>query len=324
MILIIGGLGFVGSNTAQALLDVGEDCVLTQYKNDRVPEFLRPEVGKRIFIESADVTNIDELLALGKKHSITGIVHLVTGGLPAKPGASAPELVADVQSTIAGIANVVQAAQEWKVKRVTLASAPVVYTGVKELPWREDQLLPMAASFSMEVAKKCSELVSSYLGQQTQVECIQMRFTAMYGPNYDATRSSLIGRLVHAAVKGEKPSLEGMRFMSVHAADGGDQCYIKDAARGIALIQTADKLNHQVYNISSGHPVTNQAIVDAVKKVVPDFDIELPAGHMPGAPDALWYYDIARIREDTGFEPQFNIEAGVADYIAWLRAGNEQ
>ena len=79
-------------------------------------------------------------------------------------------------------------------------------------------------------------------------------------PNYDPTRSSLVGRLVHAAVKGTKPDLEGIRFGSIYADDGGDQCYIKDAARGIALLQTADKISQPVYNISSGHPTSNQAV----------------------------------------------------------------
>lgn len=321
MILIIGGLGFVGANTANALLEAGEDCVLTQYKSDRVPEFLKQHVGKRIFIEPADAREIDTLRAIGRKYKITGIVNLLTGGMPS--GTTATELANDIHATVTCVANGLQVAAEWGVRRLTAASAPVIYNGIMELPWREDQPLPMTAAYPMEAAKKCSEIVSSYLAGRTKVECVQMRFAAMYGPNYDPSRG-FIGRLVHAAVKHEKPQLEGIHFGSVYAADGGDQCYAKDAARAIALLQTADKLNHQVYNISSGRPITNQAVVDAIKKIIPDFDVKLPAGHAPGAPETLWYYDISRIREDTGYEPQFNIDTGIADYITWLQAGNER
>ncbi len=324
MILIIGGLGFVGSNAAKALLEVGEDCVLTRHQNNRIPAFLKDHIGKRIFIEELDITNAQALLELGKKYRITGIVHLATGGLPLAPGANSLELVKDVQATINSIATVFQVAHEWNVKRVSLASAPVVYNGVTELPWRDDQPLPMTGVFSMEVAKKCGELVSSYLAHQTQVECVEMRLAAIYGPNYDATRSSLVGRLVHAAVKSDKPNLEAIRFGSIYAEDGGDQCYIKDAARAIALLQTANKLSQKVYNISSGYPTANHSIVNAIKKVIPNFDVELPAGHMPSGPEALWYFDIAKLRQDTGFEPQFDIEAGIADYVGWLQAGNER
>src|SRR5258708_16685162 len=117
---------------------------------------------------------------------------------------------------------------------------------------------------------------------------------------------------VDAAVKSHKPNPEAIRFGLMYAEDGGDQCYIKDAARAIALLQTANKLSQKVYNISSGYPTANHSIVNAIKKVIPNFDVELPAGHMPSGPEALWYFDIAKLRQDTGFEPQFDIEAGIA------------
>lgn len=327
MILITGGLGFVGSNTALAMLEMGEGCVLTQHKNGRAPELLKDQVGKRIFIEPADVLDIEALLALGRKYKITGIVHLVTGGGgPAGPGSKALELAADIHATVTSIANILQVGQEWNVKRISLASAPVVYNGITDLPWREDQPLPMTALFPMEAAKKSGEIVANYLGRQTQVDCINLRLPAMYGPFYDPMRSSVAGRLVHAAVKGTKPSFADMRFGTPYAEDGADQCYVKDAARAIALLHIADKLNHQLYNVASGRSTTNQEIVDAIKKVIPGFNVDLPVRRMSGGPEAAlnWTFDITRLHEDTGYVPQFDIETGIADYIAWLRAGNQR
>jgi UDP-glucose 4-epimerase len=324
MILIIGGLGFVGANTAQALLEVGEDCVLTWRRNNGIPAFLGNHIGKRIFIEPLDVAHVQALRDLGKKYPITGIIHLATGGLPPGPGAQALELAQDVQTTVASIAAVFQAAQEWQVKRVSLASAPVVYNGITTLPWRADQSLPLTATFSMEVAKKCGELVASYLARHTQVESVEMRLAAMYGPHYDVSRSSLVGRLVHAAVKGVNPNLDGIRFGSVYAEDGGDQCYIKDAARAIALIQTTNTLKHPVYNIGSGRPTANQQIVEAIHHLIPTFAVELPTHPLAGRAAPGWYFDITALQEDTGFAPRFDIEAGIADYVAWLWAGNER
>ncbi|MDR3575375.1 MAG: NAD(P)-dependent oxidoreductase [Anaerolineaceae bacterium] len=324
MILVIGGFGFVGANTVRALLDLDEACILTQHKNERLPGFLKEQVGKRIFIESLDITDVQTMTALGRKYTITGIVDLATGG--AAVGRDANALVADLQATIVSIAAVFQAAQAWGVKRVSLASAPVVYNGLNALPWREDHPLAMTAAFPMEAVKKCGELLSSILSLQTQVESIEMRIGAVYGPNYDTTRSGLVGRLVHEAVNGAKLGFEGMRFGSAYAADAGDQCYIKDAARAVALLQTADRLNHKVYNVASGYPTTNQAIVEAIQKVMPEFAAELPVGHMPGLPESAqaWYFDITRLHDDIGFVPEFDIDSGIADYIAWLQAGNER
>lgn len=320
MQLITGGLGFVGANTAEALLNLDADCVLTQHRKSRVPEFLKAQVGKRIFIESTDTLDLDSLRALGKKHKITGIIHLVTGGVPARR-TNALELAEDIHNTVTSISNIIQVAQEWEVKRVTLTSAPVIYNGITELSWREDQPLPMTASYPMEAAKKCGEILSSYLGSQMHVECIEVRLASMYGPNYEATRGSLIGQLVRAAVKGEKPNVQDLRFGSAYVEDGADHCYIKDAARGIALLQAADNLNHRLYNVSSGRATTNQDVVNAIKRVFPDFEVELPPGHMPGLPETLWYFDITRLHKDTGFEPEFSLDSGIADYIRWLQAG---
>lgn len=36
MQLVIGGFGFVGSNTVEALLDLNETCVIVQHKKDRM------------------------------------------------------------------------------------------------------------------------------------------------------------------------------------------------------------------------------------------------------------------------------------------------
>lgn len=322
MILITGGLGFVGLNVTQEFLKAGKDCVLTQHANAQIPDFLKSEVGKHIFIEPVDVTDAAALAALGKKYDFEGIVHLA-GIMTAGHGATTIDLYKDVEANMQSVASVIAAAKEWGVQRVTIASALGVYNGITETPWREDTNLPLTAMFPIEAFKKCDEILASYLGTHAGVECITMRFAAMYGPLYDASRGSLVGRLVNAALKGEKPNLEGIRG-SVHAADGIDQCYVKDAARAVVLLQTAGKLNHQVYNVAGGAPITNQQIADAVRAAVPEFSVELPEGHMPGGTEAVPYQDITWLREDTGYEPQYSFDESVADYVNWLRAGHER
>jgi UDP-glucose 4-epimerase len=323
VILVVGGLGFVGANTARAFLDLGEECIVTGRHTSKVPDFLREEVGRRLFVETFDVHDTAELRSVGERHAVTGIVHLLTGGLPVPPGSDARALVEDAQSTIALIADVVQAAHEWGVRRVTLAGAPVIYMGVDETPWREDGPLAMTASFSMELAKKCTELVSRYLGSQLGVECIQVRLASMYGPNYDPRRSSLVARLVHAGLRGEQPDLTSGHFLSAYGSDAGDQCYVKDAARGIALLQTATHLNHRVYNIASGRSTTNQQVADAVAVAIPGFHVDLPEREDTGAA-SVWSFDVTRASEDIGYRPAFDIVSGVADYAQWLRAGHER
>ncbi|MGH3398072.1 MAG: NAD-dependent epimerase/dehydratase family protein, partial [Streptosporangiaceae bacterium] len=89
MILITGGLGFIGSHTTRALLDLGESCVLVRRRYPVLPDDLAGEAGQRVFTEQADLTDLAALLDIGERHKITGIVHLA-GSMPWPPGACEP------------------------------------------------------------------------------------------------------------------------------------------------------------------------------------------------------------------------------------------
>ena len=320
MILLTGGLGFIGLNTARALLEVGETCVLTQHRVARIPEVLKDEMGTRLFIEPLDVTDANTFLALGKKHHITGIVHLAAQWTR-NPEPRVLTLFEDMRVNLTGLANALQAAQAWQVKRIAVASTLGVYGDVAAVPWREDQPLPLATALPIPAFKKCMEIVASYLATQTGVECITMRFGGIYGP-LSHSRALLPNLLVHAAIEGTKADVANM-LGGASAQDGYDMCYVKDAARAIALLQVTDRLHHRIYNVATGRPTKNQEIVNAIKKVIPGFEIELPPGHGRADPGATPYQDITWLTQDTGYHPQFTTEEAIADYIGWVRAGNE-
>jgi len=87
MILIIGGMGFIGLHTARRFLDAGENVVITQFQTRREPDFIKDEIGKRVIVERLDVTSGNELMDIVRKHKVTGIVDLVAPALGAlSPG----------------------------------------------------------------------------------------------------------------------------------------------------------------------------------------------------------------------------------------------
>jgi UDP-glucose 4-epimerase len=318
MILVTGGLGFIGLHTARALLDHGEACVLTQHRLTRIPDFIEDEVGAHAFIEQLDVSDQAAFLAIGRRHPITGIVHLAGAGL----GALGP--IENFQADIQGLFNALRAAQAWGIRRISIASTIGVYGGVREVPWREDMPLPMLAVHPIPTFKKIAELLATFVGSQTGFEVVNLRIAAVWGP-LGRTESPFFAlpRLVHAAVKGAAPDFSPPRHPA-YAEDGGDLCCVKDSGRAIALLQTAEKLNHITYNIGSGQMTRNKEIVAAIKRIMPDAAIDLPEGHNPQGPGADAYLDISRIRTDAGYEPVYDVERGVADYIGWLRAGHER
>ena len=103
---------------------------------------------------------------------------------------------------------------------------------------------------------------------------------------------------VSAVLRGETPA-------PLYADDGGDSCYAPDAGRAIALLITADRLNHTTYNVSNGRPMRNGDLADAL-------NVPSKPGGQPGP-----HLDISRLTADTGFIPQYDTAEAVAHYVAW-------
>jgi UDP-glucose 4-epimerase len=317
MILVTGGLGFIGTHTVQALLDAGQECVLVQRSHTDVPA---GRLDAPVVVAQADATDLDALLAVGRRHPITGIVHLA-GSMPWPPSSEPP--VQAARRSLGSLFNVMQAAQEWGVTRVSLASTIGVYGGARdpfEGPLTEDMPLSMNAPHLIPTFKKVSELLGGHLAGATGIDVVNLRISGTWGPlGHSPDRFFPAPQLIHAAARGHAPDLSGVGGRT-HAEDSLDLCYVKDTGRAIALLQLADHLNHRTYNVASGHATTNAEVAEAIRQAVPDAEVDLPTG---GDPRQAWL-DITRLREDTGYEPAWSIDRAAADYIAWLRAGNER
>ena len=322
MILITGGLGFIGSHTTRALLDLGESCVLVQRRTATLPDAFAEEAGRRVFVEQADIADRAGFLEIGSRHKITGIVHLA-GSVPWPPGVHEP--VDGARRALDGLLNVAQAARDWGVARVGVASTIGVYGGSDaSSPLSEDLPLPMTTGHVIPAFKKIGELLTDHLADATGVEIFNFRISAAWGPLGRAASMFIPApQLIHAAARGTVPDLSAL-YAPAFADNGVDLCYVKDCGRAIALLQLADKLNHRTYNVASGRATTNGELTAAIRKVVPDAQIDLPDGRDPRGPANDVYLDTTRIHQDTGYEPAYDTEHAVADYLAWLRAGNER
>ena len=336
-ILITGGLGSIGSHTARALLDLGESVVLTAHRtpslrsvgsartrsdtgllaalahrSTRLPEFLAGEPDGRVVVEPVDMTDEASVLDIGKRHEITGVVHLAAARF------DLPDPVEYLRADTAGLLNALTAASVWGVRRFSVASSIAVYAGVDERPWREDAPLPMVAAHQIPVFKKTAELFAALAGDRGGFDTVSLRIGTIWGPLGPPDNPFFaLPRLLSAAVRGEDPDLTPPR-PAAYAEDATDLCYVKDCGRAIALLMLAERLNHRVYNVSSGRLVPYDEAVTAINAAVPGASIVLPEGRSPDRPPDN-YLDTARLRADTGFQSEYDAERAVSDYAGWLR-----
>ena len=303
MILVTGGLGMIGAHTAAALADLGEDVVATGHRTLDVPPFLRDR--DRVRVESLDVADPVAVRALGERFAFTGIVHLA-GTIPeADP-------IGFFRRDLAGLLTMLDAARTWGVRRFAVASSIGVYAGRPERPWTEELALPLADPPHAIVAlKKAAEPLTLFALADTDVQPLLLRIGSTWGPLMDPESPfNPVPSLVSAVLRGERPP--------ALPDGGGDFAYARDTGRAIALLLTAPALAHTAYNVSSGVPRTNREIADALVEALPGSAVEVEGGGGAGAEEEP-YLDVSRLREATGFAPEFDPAAAVADYVAWRR-----
>ncbi|MDQ4052426.1 MAG: NAD(P)-dependent oxidoreductase [Actinomycetota bacterium] len=307
MILVTGGLGMIGAHTAKALLDLGEDVGVTRHSSGDVPSFLAGWVT----VEQLDVTDREAFLDLGNRHDITGIVHLAAprpSFAPSAAGHSVDDPIEFLRINTTGLHNALEAARTWQVRRFAVASSIGVYIGRSESSWHEELALPTKAIDNPILAfKKAAEPLTKQALAGTGVHPVVLRIGTIWGPLGDPTSPFYpLPSLVDAVVRGGTPP-------QVHADDGGDLCYAPDAGRALALLMTAPTLNHDTYNVSSGHPVAHAEFVAALEAAVQGAQVAVTPGGQRTP-----HLDIARLTADTGFTPSFDVTTAVADFVGWL------
>lgn len=316
MILITGGLGFLGANLARMLCDAGESVLATSNRNTEVPPFLGPFVGKNLKIVSLGITSLDDVSRVIRDNGVKSVVH---AAVRSEKGNTPLYQAMDVNVT--GTINVLEAARIAGIKRVIFISSEAVYQGIETAqPYKEEEKLLITSDRFIPGTKKAGEILGLMYCKEYGMEVISARATRMYGPLYQGVRN-LAGHMVEKAAKGIPIMLENQDPTEAH-----DVIYAKDAARAVMLLLKAKTLRHRIYNVGFGRLVSLSEFADAIKQLLPKAEIHLGDGPGPLTStktpmDIDACVDISRLREETGFTPGYDPVRGVEHYIKWARDG---
>jgi UDP-glucose 4-epimerase len=309
VILVTGGLGFIGAHTVRALTRLGQPCLVLTRRPVHGPGPFA-DLGEAVTVVQADPADPASLRQAGAGHRITGIVHL---GAPAPGGPG--ERAAFVRASVDALLNLLDAAAAWQAPRVCVASSLGVYQGVPDTPYGEDARLRQLPIDPIPAVKNAAELLAATVTQLAGPQVVNLRIATIWGPG-NASRAPAVPNLVHAAVGGEPVR------QPVYADDGGDLCYVADCARAIALVHCAQTLHHSTYNIGSGRATNPAQVRDALLRLVPGAALDLTPGRDPAGPGRDTWLDITRLRHDTGYQPAYGLGRGLREYVGWLRDGH--
>lgn len=304
-VLVTGGSGFVGTNLVEELLKQGARVRVTLHN--------RPMniIDERIDTISADLYKIEDCLAAVKGVDI--VCHAGGGAIGAAVTAGNPmsAIAANMITTI----QVLQAAWMEGVDRFLLLSSHTTYPNA-EYPIREEEMWsgPTDPSyFGYGWMRRYLERLAEFVTSRAEMKIALVRPTAAYGrwDNFNPATSHVIPALIRRSLEKEDP------FIVWGSSDiVRDFVHVTDMVRG-GLLALEKYATCDPVNIGCGKAVTIGEIVDMILRITDHQNAMVEYDTSKPTTIPFRMVDTSKAKEVLGFEPQFTLEEGLRDTVAW-------
>jgi len=325
-VLVTGVAGFIGSATAFALLDRGDDVLgidnLNGYYDPKLKrarlERLSMRFGNRFRFQQVDFSDANTLSKLAGKTNFDRIVHL---GAQAGVRHSLEDPQAYVQSNLVGHCNMLELARQNQARHLVYASSSSVYGGNKSLPFRVEDRVDHPLSL-YAATKKADELLSESYASLYRMPMTGLRFFTVYGPWGRPDMAMWI--FTDALYAGNPLPLFNRGEMR------RDFTYIDDIVRGILACLDAPPEDdgavkaggsgapHAIYNIGNHRSEDLMRVVELLEQATGKKALLSPEPMQPGDVKES-FADISAIERDHGFKPTTTIDEGVPRFVEWYR-----
>ena len=275
-VLVTGASGFLGAWIVRDLVERGVGCVLfDRDRNLRRLDELMPE-RPELPVETGDIADVDALLGVVERHSITRIIHLAALQIPF----CKPDPMLGAQVNVLGTLAVFEAARRIDhVKKIVYASSAAVI-GPEEFyegkTVRDSDALSPATHYG--VFKQCNEGNARVYFLDHGVSSIGIRPWTVYGLGRDQGVTSDATQAIAAA-------LEGKPFTIRYSGRNALQ-YAGDVAAAFTLCALDDREAAKTFNLR-GDVVEMTDFIARVDEAVPGAAelIDLSGGPIPVACD---------------------------------------
>jgi UDP-glucuronate 4-epimerase len=342
--LVTGTAGFIGSFTAERLLERGDEVIGLDSVNDYYDVNLKLGRLKRAGIKSSvleygkglqstkynnyrfikmnleDRSGIEDLF---KKEDFETVCHLAAQA-GVRYSITNPHVYID--SNIVGFQNILEACRNNNIRHLVYASSSSVYGLNENYPFSTHDNVDHPISL-YAATKKANELMAHTYSHLYGVPTTGLRFFTVYGP---------WGRPDMALFIFTKAILEGK---PIEVFNNGnmkrDFTYVDDIVTGVIKVMdcppkgnsewrgkypdpSSSPSPYKVYNIGNNSPVNLMDFIDAIeksigKKAIKKF-LPMQAGDVP----ATWA-DVKDLVNDIGYAPGVDVREGVKRFVEWYR-----
>lgn len=313
-VLVTGGAGFIGSNIAEAMLAQGFRVVifddLSSGRMENIEEL--PDDGSVDFVQGSilDGALLRETICSNR---VSLISHQAARPSVAKSVAD-PVRTSDVNIT--GTVRLFHLAAECGCRRVVFASSSSVYGDTPELPKTESMGFMPKSPYA--VSKAAKELFAQVFSSLYGIEIVGLRYFNVYGRRQDPSSdyAAVIPQFITRALDDKPLIIEGDGMQT------RDFSYIEDVVKANISALAADGISGMVFNIAYGSRISIRELADAIVDLTGSSSSIVHAAARPGdVKDSL--ADIESARRRLGYQPHYDITAGLKETIRWYREARQ-
>jgi len=329
-VLVTGAAGFIGSTTAHALLQRGDEVVGIDNLNDyydvelKQARLARLQALSGFSFHQLDIADRSGLDSVYETSAPDRIIHLA-----AQAGVrySLENPQAYLDANITGFLNVLEAARHFGSDHVVYASTSSVYGAHENMPFSVHDGVDHPVSL-YAATKKSNELMAHTYAHLFQIPCTGLRFFTVYGPwgrpdmaLFLFTRKILAGEPIDVFNYGHHTR---------------DFTYIDDIVEGV--IRACDRVAtpndnwnprapdpatssapYRLYNIGSNNPVNLSRYIEVLEETL---GVSAEKNLLPLQPGdvADTFANVDDLIADVGYRPETSIEYGVAEFVKWYKS----
>jgi UDP-glucose 4-epimerase len=305
-ILITGGAGFVGSTTADQLLEAGanEVRILDNFVRGNVNNLDSAKKRGNVVVFEGDIRDPEIV-----DHAVEGVDYIFhQAALRITRCAEVPREAIEV--LINGTSNVLESAVRHKVAKIVAASSASVYGSPSYLPMDEGH--PFNNRTLYGAGKIANEQMLRSYYEMFQLPYVAFRYFNIYGPrmDLDGVYTEVLIRWMDAIESGQPPKIFGDGSQSM------DFVFVDDVARANVAGLVSD-VTDEVFNVGMGVQTTLNELCYLLLKITgsslqPEYHEARKVNNVQTRRAA-----IEKAERMLGFRAHVDLETGLKALIRW-------
>ncbi len=309
-ILVTGGAGFLGSQLVKRLgAEAKKVTVLDDLFTGRRDVLPKSERVEFVHGSVTDAALIRQLLA-----QVDVVFHFAARNIVLSTVQPESDFRVNVEGTVQLLLNAMSFPQ---IERIVIASTSSIYGNAQNLPIREEGY---DASVPYSASKLAAEVLAIAYARTYGLPVTCLRFSNVYGPGQVATNPycGVVSKFI-TAIKEHAPL--------VIYGDGTqtrDFTYVDDAMTATLLAGVSPNTLGEVLNVGTGIETSVNHLADLVGQVagVPKPSV---VNLQKRSVDTIYRrsIDAQKLRDKTGWKPQYSLAQGLAKTYNWFLQNEE-